>query len=91
MSVTQLRLTDNMCPTCATRPRAGLSAWCVDCTRERKRAHEARRRERKRAGLGLVMPQRSRRNKLHACNCKTPECDGLRCDSLRYGTAGSRA
>jgi hypothetical protein len=75
---------DNMCPCCGGREREHGSAWCTPCRQAKNRVSEALRRARKKAGAGLLMPQRGRRYSAGtACNCGNSACNGMQCERAR--------
>ncbi len=58
------------------KPIPGRSI-CIDCHRAQQRVIAREYARRKRNG----------RRDTEACCCRDPGCNGLRCESLRYGTA----
>lgn len=73
------------CHTCKVAERLPNSCYCRDCSTAKNRASAF-----KRALKVDVKADVPKARKDHsACNCRDPHCQGLTCDSLRYGTARS--
>lgn len=75
-----MRRTDGLCPTCCVHPKEDDGSYCTGCRRARDRKYQ---RVLKKNPLKRVT-----RAVKNACNCGDTRCDGRRCESIRYGTAG---
>lgn len=70
-----------VCPTCKIAPREVANGYCRPCNKLRDRGWKARKRATARK---LIEPSEPESN---LCSCRDPGCNGMRCDSFRYGTA----